>query len=206
MNPSIKFITEFPDTSNYYDEKTWYKDHENSCVIVNCFSSGVYYPEHWTPLSIKCVFRGREYYKFKNLTYAVSDDNFLLLNEGRMYGSYINSVSVTESLSLNFTRKNIEDLCSFVFHSEASLLNDPGKKTIQDLRVFEKLYSHNFKTYSYIHTIRKYRNKNNTNTNSNYLLETLYLFLEEIIKLNNITNDEIDNIQAKKRVTREEFV
>ena len=203
MNPSIKFITEFPDTANYYDEETWYKQHENACVIVNCFSSGIYYPEHWTPLSIKCVCRGKEYYKFKDLTYAVNDDNFLLLNEGKIYESYINSVSVTESLSLNFTRKNIEDLCAFVFCNEVSLLDDPGKKATSGLKVFEKLYPHNFKTYSYLHSIRKYRNSNNTN--ANHLLETLYLFLEEIIKLNNITSNEIDDIQAKKRVTREEL-
>jgi AraC family transcriptional regulator len=202
MNPAIKFVTEFPETESEYGED-WFRRNKNSFLILNCRASNIYYPEHWTPLSIKCAFGGKEYYKFKNITYAVDNNNFLLLNEGTTYSSYINSETLTESLTLNFSQKNIQDLSAYIFNNERILLDNPFKIQSQDLRVFEKLYPHNFQTYSFIETIKK--SKGNSCIESNHLLETLYCFLEELVNFNSITNSEIDKIQAKKRATREEL-
>ena len=202
MGPPIKYITDFPDTTSTYNENTWYRDHDDSFVIINCCSTNIYYPEHWTPLSIKCAFNGKEVYKLKNTTYAVNDSNFLLLNEGNLYSSYINSESPTESLTLNFTKRNIADLSAFIFFSAIDLLDDPFKNAPVDLRVYEKLYPHSHKTNIYLNTIRSYRREGR---DAKQLLETLYLFLFELVDFNKIISDEIDNMQAKKRSTREEL-
>jgi len=104
MKHSVKCITDFPPTADYkYDETLWHQQHGEAFVLINCHASDIYYPEHWTPLSIKCAFNGKEYYKLKNTTYAVNDRNFLVLNQGTEYASYILSDSVTESFTLNFT-------------------------------------------------------------------------------------------------------
>jgi AraC family transcriptional regulator len=203
MKPEIKYITNFPDTETTYSEDAWYNHHDDSFVILNCHAANIYYPEHWTPLSIKCAFNGKEYYKLKNTTYAVDDRNFLLLNEGNFYSSYINSESITESLTLNFTKKNIADLSAFIFYSENNLLADPFKISPVDVRVYEKLYPHSQKTNAYLNKIKNYKYQDGNDTTQ--LLETLYLFLYELVNFNNIISSEIDNVQAKKRSTREEL-
>ncbi len=202
MRAAIKFVTEFPGSGNEYGEE-WYKSHQNSFLIFNCWSSRIYYPEHWTPLSIKCAFKGKEYYKFGNITYAVDDNNFLLLNEGSTYSSFINSDTLTESFTLNFSRNNIQDISAYCFNDEKRLIDDPFKIPSSDIRVLEKLYSHNPRTHSFIDILRKGRNS--IGEDSSQVLEILYFFLIELIACNNITSQEIDNIQAKKRVTREEM-
>lgn len=203
MKTQIKYITDFPDTKSTYTEDTWYRDHDDSFVILNCCTTNIYYPEHWTPMSIKCAFSGKEVYKLKNTTYAVDDSNFLLLNEGNFYSSYINSESLTESLTLNFTKRNIADLSAFIFYNASNLLKDPFKNAPFDLRVYEKLYPHSRKTNMYINAIKSYRCKDGRDAKQ--LLETLYLFLYELVDFNKIISDEIDNVQAKKRSTREEL-
>ncbi|MEO8399974.1 MAG: AraC family transcriptional regulator [Ignavibacteriaceae bacterium] len=203
MKEDVKYITDFPATDNRYGEDEWYRQHANSIVIINCKSSDIYYPEHWTPLSIKCAFNGKEFYKFRNTIYAVNDANFLLLNEGNRYESYINSESITESFTLNFTRDNIKALTAFAAHSGDEIIDDPFKEKFSGLNVFEKLYQHNNKTYSYINAIKNYYN--NGYNDSRQILEILYLFLDELIHLNKVTSIEIDQVQAKKRTTRIEI-
>lgn len=203
MNTEVKYITEFPSTENKYDETTWYSDHDDSLVIINCCATDIYYPEHWTPLSFKCAINGKEFYKLKNTTYAVDENNFLLLNEGNMYCSYINTGPITESFTVNFTKKNIEDLSAFVFNNETMLVDDPFKILPKEVRVYEKLYAQTNTTNAYINTIKNYRYGDGKDARQ--LLETLHLFLEELVTFNGIINIEIDTVQAKKRITREEL-
>lgn len=203
MTQEIKYITDFPATDNHYSEDEWYKQHADSIVIINCKSSGIYYPEHWTPLSIKCAFNGKEFYKFRNTTYAVHDANFLLLNEGNRYESYIKSESVTESFTLNFTKNNIKALTAFISGTATQIIDNPLRDARSDFRVFEKLYSHNHKTHLYIKAIKNYYGEGRNDQHQ--IVEILYLFLEELISLNNHTSFEIDQVEAKKRTTREEI-
>src|SRR5678815_340150 len=53
-------------------------------------------------LSIKCVAQGSEIYFVDQRRVAVSDDTFLVLNEGRTYASSLNSATDTYSFSIFF--------------------------------------------------------------------------------------------------------
>jgi AraC-like DNA-binding protein len=53
-------------------------------------------------LSIKCVARGSEMYFIDRRRVMVSDDTFLVLNEGRVYASSLNSETDTYSFSIFF--------------------------------------------------------------------------------------------------------
>lgn len=128
---------------------------------------------------------------------------FFLLNEGNRYESYINSQSITESFTLNFTRNNIKALRAFIFNHGTDIIDDPLKETGNNLWVFEKLYSHNCNTRSYIKAIKKYYGGGIIDRHE--VAETLYMFLNELINLTNVASFEIDMIQAKKRTTREEI-
>src|SRR5262245_20291789 len=114
MTSPVKCIKDFPPSRGFrYDEELWHAQHGDALVIINCRSSDIYYPEHWTPLSLKFAFSGKEYYKLRNMTYAVNDENFLVLNQGNVYESYIFQDTVTESLTINYTQNNINQLIAF---------------------------------------------------------------------------------------------
>ena len=53
-------------------------------------------------LSIKCVAQGSEIYFVDQRRVAVSDDTFLVLNEGRTYASSLSSATDTYSFSIFF--------------------------------------------------------------------------------------------------------
>src|SRR5580765_6077544 len=142
--PPVKIIDLFPHPTAYkYDEELWYHQHNNSLVIINCIASKIEYPEHWTPLSIKCAFGGNEYYHFPNNTAAVGPENFLILNEGTTYRSSIRSEQPTESYTLNFTKENIKQVLSCLTSNPAQQLDDPFQLRGRPIRFVEKLYPHN---------------------------------------------------------------
>ncbi len=72
-------------------------------VIINASSRQVAYAEHWGCFSVKCVLNGTEYYKVGSRVYGVSNNNFLILNEGTYYSSYIDSKENVESFTINFS-------------------------------------------------------------------------------------------------------
>src|SRR5580704_11940985 len=110
-NLPIKIIDSFPDPeAAKYDEKLWYAQHDDSIVVLNCASKNIYYPKHWTPLSIKCAFGGSETYHFEKNAFSVSDNSFLILNEGSEYSSSIQAQDPTTSFTINFTARNIKEV------------------------------------------------------------------------------------------------
>jgi len=204
MSPPIKIIDSFPHPTAYkYNEERWYNQHGGSLVIINCTSSNIDYPEHWTPLSIKCAFGGKECYHFPNNAFAVSQENFLILNEGAMYRSSIHSENPTESYSLNFTKDNINQLLSSITSTAALQLDDPFLLREESFRFVEKLYPHNNYLSSFLFKIRNLvRNKHD---DTSQYLELAYALLESMVLLQKNTNIEIDRIRAKRRSTKEEL-
>lgn len=203
MLQNVDYIKNFPAADKSYQEEDWYNHFGDAVVIFNCNSSRIHYPEHWTPLSIKCAFGGKEYYKMSNRTYAVQDENFLLLNEGNMYESFINSDTLTESLTINFTPTNIKDLSAFMNEGAHKVVDDPLRESTTSFRVFEKLYPHNDKTKTFLHGIRNHFNASCNDALK--LQEMLSFLLEEFVSLHTETRMEIDKMQAKKKTTREEI-
>jgi AraC-like DNA-binding protein len=204
MKQDIKYIKDFPPSCEYkYDEDLWKRQHGDSFVIINCHSSAIYYPEHWTPLSIKCAFNGKEYYKLSNTTYAVNDQNFLVLNEGAEYASYILSESITESLTLNFTQTNLQFLSAAEKNTEQFLLDDPFIAKNGNTSFIQKLYSFTGEMATYIQLIKKI--SKDSKPDNFAIQETLYKLLVELYGLNSLSRNESETITAKKRVTREEL-
>src|SRR5215217_611623 len=89
---NLKVITAFPaPEAAAYTEGDWYQSYGHGNAILNCRARAVYYPKHWTMLSLKCAFNGRETYDLGSMKYSVRDDAFLILNDGTCYSSYIHS-------------------------------------------------------------------------------------------------------------------
>jgi AraC family transcriptional regulator len=202
--PPVKIIDSFPHPTAYkYNEDLWYQQHSNSLVIINCISSNIEYPEHWTPLSIKCAFGGKEYYHFPNNSLAVGAENFLILNEGTTYRSSIRSEHPTESYSLNFTGENISQVVSCLASNHDRQLDDPFQYNGEPLRFVEKLYKHDNFLSDQLLTIRKMVKEKNRDPHQ--YVEMSYALLENLVLLHKKINIEIDNVKAKRRSTKEEL-
>jgi len=204
MKHLVKLIKDFPPTTEYkYDEDLWHQQHGDSFVIINCRATNIYYPEHWTPFSLKCAFNGKEFYKLKNTTYAVTDTNFLVLNQGCEYASYILSDSVTESFTLNFTPYNLSLLHSVYGRDSLQLLDNPFQLNKNGSPFFEKLYPYNAALALYIGQLKNLITCQHVDCLA--ITEILYCILEEVFLLNNHSIKEADGIMAKKRATRLEL-
>ena len=119
-NQTLILVQSFPDSrTNEFSREEWVSQFHDSNVIIHCRGKDIYYPTHWGPLSMKCAFGGKEYYQKGGCKYAVSEDNFLLLNEGTEYSSHIDSLSQELKALLAptwceyFSRYHgVEDYCS----------------------------------------------------------------------------------------------
>ncbi len=200
----IEYIRQFPQPTKFdHSEELWENSYGEAFVVINCFSKNIYYPDHWTPLSVKCAFNGKENYRFSKKAYAVSDNSFLLLNEGNVYASYINADIEVESLSLNFNKNNIEMLKTIFQSTTDSLLEDPFVYAKGSLNFFDKLYEYTPTFLNYINLFRLELQQ--LKPDKNKLNELMYFSLIELVHLNKQTSSEIEEICAKKRSTREEL-
>lgn len=204
MCEEVAYIRQFPQPNNFdHSEDLWKRNFNDSFVVINCSSKNIYYPEHWTPFSIKCAFNGKEHYKLGNKTYSVYNNSFLLLNEGNVYSSYIQSDTTVESLSLNFTRKNMQTFASIHSTKYDAMLDDPFTLSAGDLNFYDKLYEY---TPALLHYINLFRQQlQQSIIDRNLLNELAYLSLSELVQLHTQTLSQIDNMAAKKRSTREEL-
>jgi AraC family transcriptional regulator len=204
MQTAVEYIRQFPRPDNFDDsEERWNHSFQNAFVVINGFSSNIYYPEHWTPLSVKCAFNGKEHYRFSNKAYTVSDQSFLLLNEDNVYASYIHSETRVESLSLNFTKNNIETANAAYCGSDETVLDNPLELTGGNLNFYDKLNEY---TPGFLHCINLFRKQlQQPVVNKMALSELMYSALGELIQIHKLTSSETDKIDAKKRSTRVEL-
>lgn len=204
MPPDVKYITDFPPSEGYkYTEDLWHRQHGDSFVVINCKASDIFYPEHWTPLSLKCAFSGKEYYQLTNTTYAVSPQNFLVLNAGTSYSSYILSETVTESFTLNFTQQNLHVLSTVEAGTDTVLLDDPFSLKNDTTSFVQKLHPYSATIISLLAQLKQIKHAHTKDVF--YVHELLYALLKELFLLNKLSCNEADTIKAKKRSTREEL-
>ncbi len=204
MDQAVKCIKTFPPFAGIrYDELLWQKQHGDSLVILNCHSSGIYYPEHWTPFSLKFAFAGREYYKLRNITYAVGDNYFLVLNRGNQYESFILPGQPTESLTINYPQRSINDLYSYISSGSEQLLDEPFPYKGAEIHFIEKLYPYQGQLLHHVERLKSLVAADRPDSFA--LTETLYLFLTHAIRLNQLSEGEMNHIDAKKQSTRREL-
>lgn len=115
----------------------------NNSFIVHANSTSVEYPKHWGLLSIKCAFKGTEYYEAGNGFYGVNDSNFLIFNEGTRRSSYIDSKQPVESFSISFSPYFINDFLSSYHSTPDQILDSPFHSEGRKIEFTECLHQHN---------------------------------------------------------------
>jgi AraC family transcriptional regulator len=94
-------------------------------------------------LSIKCVAYGSEMYFVDRRRVTVNDDTFLVLNEGREYGSVLTSATDTYSFSIFFRPGLGEEVAAGLQRRLGAALDDGPRPIKAGLEFDESLQHHN---------------------------------------------------------------
>jgi AraC-like DNA-binding protein len=100
-----------------------------------------YYWRGEMTLSIKWFFGGTAYYDVGTCHYALDDDHYLVLNEGRTYTLNVESATATDNLVVFFETGLAEDVRRSLVAPPTSLLDDPVP-TGAPVDFVERLYPH----------------------------------------------------------------
>ena len=198
----VTIVKKFPDPKTF-TEQGWRSAFNDSNVIIHSYETDFYYPKHWGLLSVKCAFAGNEYYLKERCKYAVTSNNFLVLNEGTEYGSYIRSNTEVESLAILFSSQYKNEVSKVFLQNNDQLINDPFHYSQHDLFFEEKLFPYNLSISRFINLIRELTK--NFPENARSINEILYFLLEALILNNSETAKEIDEINAMKASTKQEI-
>jgi AraC-like DNA-binding protein len=201
---SVKVIKSFPDLNDFnYNYKAWNRQFDQQNIILNGRYSNLYYPSHWTPLSLKFAFGGYEHYILGNMKYGVGNGSYLILNRDTVYESLIDSDSPVETLTLNFTSEFVDDVFYSSFNSDEYLLDYPELRDRYPVNFFQKLYKKDNVIDLYLNRLRK--KINHSYTDPNRLNEILHGVLEHAFNTQLSASGEVERIVSKKRSTRIEL-
>jgi AraC family transcriptional regulator len=202
---NVKVIKRFPDINRPgFSFSTWNTQFRDNNVILNGQYSNIAYPFHWTSLSIKCAFNGRENYETSRVKYAVDDRSYLILNEGAMYSSYIDSDSKVESFTVNFKKEFADDVINTISNNNGNLLDHTASEFSNGYLFFEKLYEHDEITRKLMITLRKYIFEPDI-CSQDRINELLQFLLEKMCRANNSSLYHANEIRSEKRSTRIEI-
>lgn len=196
----IYLINQFPDfNAPGFDLDRYYSLFLEKNVIINAISSDVEYGDHWSPLSIKCAFRGKEFYHERHRTVAVDDSSFLIFNEGKVYSSYIKSESKVQSFTINFNPTFVQEVIA------ALRQRDPEEMFTGNERIHfvEKLYLHNPQITPLLFALQ--RMSLSLQSNKERIAELFTEVLERMILSQNDIAREIESMRPFRRSTRVEL-
>ncbi len=201
---SYHIIPEFPDYSRSgFDMDRYINIYKTSNVITNASSSNTYYALHSGVLSIKYVFKGEEYYSTSLCRYKVDENNFLVINSGQRYGSYINSVEPTESFSVFFNNNFVREVISAVTTGEEKLLENSLISCSIGEMFFEKLYRKDSEIIPALSRLKFALDSGNFT--SGYIEDTLHFLLGKLAVKNKELLKKISELPAAKKSTRIEL-
>ena len=112
-------------------------------TFVTCAPS---FPGHWPahlgPLSIKCAFGGREWYRTDQGVQCVDDARYLVLNEGQEYESWIDEGDEITSFCLFFNGNFARDVLHASCNDDDHLLDEPAAPSLQLPQFFDQVQRH----------------------------------------------------------------
>lgn len=201
---SVKVIKTFPDINDFsYNYRAWNRQFVEQNIILNGKFSYLYYPEHWTTLSIKFAFGGIEQYILGDMKYSVEGSHYLILNRDAVYKSLINSQTPVESLTLNFTSEFAEEVFYSSFNSDEYLLDYPEVRDRLPVNFFQKLYSTDASMTALVIKLKETIKENSSDSSA--LQELLHGILEHTFRTQLAESRLAENISSRKRSTRVEL-
>jgi AraC family transcriptional regulator len=123
--------------------RKFYASWGRESAIISAHARSAEYPEYRQLLSIKAAFGGCEDYFIDGRRVSVDDDTFLILNEGRSYGSRIDSLRPVHSFSIFFDAQLSAQVRDSIASTDEQLLDrDAADHSFPNVEFAERLYHH----------------------------------------------------------------
>ena len=160
---------------------------------------------HQGCISFKSTFSGQEYFEFDQRRVAVNPQNYLLMNDGQEYGSFIDSVNDVESFTVFFAADFIaKTLYSLSENHDQLLIYPEDKQAVHSSLFFEKLYPINQTIQKVVQSIRHHIQLNK-GQDAFLLEEHLYSLLLILLNEQQIIQNTINDLPSVKATTRQEM-
>ncbi len=196
--PEFLLMNSFPDFREPgFDMIAYNKVFEIKNVIIHALSKNVSFAEHWGPLSVKYTIKGTEHYRCSNRFYTVDKNNYLILNTGQYYSSYIYSDTDAESFTINFSTEFLQNALQGFFID----FDEPLSRS--DFEFIEKLYTPGVQ----LNTVLKklYNVSVSRSPDTNILRELYYNLMESLLLEQTNLRKEVRKINAVKYSTQIEL-
>jgi AraC family transcriptional regulator len=203
-NQTVELMSGFPDfTVNGFDIDVYNQQFRDKNYIISAKSKSVHYNKHWGCLSLKFSIGGNEYYRTGNLTYAVNDSNFLILNHDTEYSSHIDSETEVESFTLNFSEKYTDRFFTSLTAKTEDILENAVHKTSKCPLFVERLYKKDHCIPPLASKI--YHRLDDFYETNDEIAELFMELLSAMLRHHEGINAEIGNINKTKQSTRQEL-
>jgi len=154
-------------------------------------------------LSVKCVFSpGEVFYDVDELKYTLTAKNYLIINEGQRYHTFIDSETDVNGFCVLFGRSFSGEVLKTLIQPIDMLLEDPYSPCAQPVVFFEKMYEHDGMITPLLQSLK---NSMSTAVSYEWFEETLHLLLEKLLIVHRSLYPKIDELQGVKEKTRIEI-
>lgn len=204
----VDVISEFPDHSSPdFDQASYVEKYKNSSIIVSASARKLFFDYHWGALSLKTVLRGEEYYVTRHSKYKIVPGNYLILNEGSEYSSYIDSAGQVESFTIHFGPRFVNRFFHSLF-SPGDVIPGYDETGKQSCPAFvEKTYFQDDKIRTLLKDLHRVVQSGINNDHffeRNEMDDLLRTLLLSLLTINAGVQVEINSMTAARPSTREE--
>jgi AraC-like DNA-binding protein len=155
-----------------------------------------------TTLSIKAVIRGAALYTTRQARHLVTDDSFLILNEGQEYGLEFQWPGQTETLCPFFQPTFVEQVAHSWSRADSNQLDDPDQPA-PARGLYERLYPCSGSVGRLLKKLHVGIKR--AHASGPWLEDRFFELAESLIQLNANVAKEVDNIRAIRPSTRQEL-
>lgn len=171
-------------------------------TVLNGIATRYHVDYYRTTLSLKAVERGAALYTTPHARHLVSEDCFLILNEGQEYSLDFKWPGITETLCPFFQPGFVEHV-SHCLSAPTSKLLDDIYLPARGVGFHERLYPRSGRVGSLLKKI--HRGMQSGRSTGTWLEDRFYELAESIVELNAKVDRSIENVAAIRSGTREEL-
>jgi AraC family transcriptional regulator len=197
---SMPDVTDTPENAAY---RRWFysKWGKENCVVSARARMGTY-PPYTQRLSIKCAWGGSERYFIDGRTVAVDDDNYLIINDNRMYASALTSERSIHTFSVFFRPGMPEETLGGMLVPADRLLERGAEPNRRQVEFAECLRPHDKSVTPAMRFIAHYADRGIVD--DLWYEEQLSFLLERMLAAHRAAVAEMDSLRAVRRSTRRE--
>lgn len=156
------------------------------------------------PLSLKCMFNGRAFYKIERAEFAVDDGGYLILNAGQAYSIEIASPTMVETFVLWFPSGWAEEVLRSSTQGSERLLSEPMTDVLNTPSFFESFRPHDGSVSPKVGALRAAFKRREV-IDDQWLEEKLRELLASMLGTQRGVKRATNNLPAVRPATREEL-